>query len=104
MSIRHDDIMASLPPERRKRIESVAATRLAVNKLKDLRKSLGLSQQELANLLEVTQPAISKFENMSDMQISTLASIIEAMGGHLEIVAHFPDREPITLYGLAREA
>ena len=97
MSISHDEIMATLPPERRNRIESVAATRLAENRLKGLRKSLSLSQQELAKLLQISQPAVSKFENMSDMQVSTLAGIIEAMGGQLEIVARFPDREPVTL-------
>ncbi len=97
MSISHDEIMATLAPERRSRIESVAASRLAENRLKGLRKSLGLSQQELANLLQVTQPAVSKFENMSDMQVGTLAGIIEAMGGQLEIIARFPDREPVTL-------
>ena len=38
------------------------------------------------------QPAsISKMERRSDMYISTLSKIIEAMGGELEIVAKMPN-------------
>ena len=60
-------------------------------------KALGLSQKALAGLMHITQPAVSKLERQTDMQISTLASIVEAMGGTLEITARFPDREPVRL-------
>ena len=36
-------------------------------------------------------------EELAKMQVSTLAGMVEAMGGHLEIVARFPDRAPVTL-------
>jgi len=51
----------------------------------------GLSQKTLAGVLHVDQASISKMERRTDMYISTLRSHIEAMGGELEIVAHFPD-------------
>jgi hypothetical protein len=45
----------------------------------------------LAGALGIQQPAVAKMEKRTDMYISTLRSHIEAMGGQLEITAHFPD-------------
>ena len=50
-----------------------------------------------AKRLHITQPAVSKLERQTDMQLSTLAGIVQAMGGTLEITARFPDREPVRL-------
>ena len=60
--------------------------------LEQLREGLGISQEELANLLDVQQPAISKLVRRPDMKISTLRDLIAAMGGELRITATFPDR------------
>jgi predicted transcriptional regulator len=59
--------------------------------LTELRNARGLSQKMLAESLGIQQPAIAKMEKRTDMYISTLRSHIEAMGGRLEITAHFPD-------------
>lgn len=61
--------------------------------LAEIRKFVGLTQEELASTLGVTQPSLSKLENQDDMQISTLRRLIEAMGGQLEIIAHLPQGE-----------
>jgi hypothetical protein len=47
---------------------------------------------ELAIILEVRQPAISKLIRRRDMKVSTLRALIAAMGGELHITATFPDR------------
>ena len=60
--------------------------------LDELRVALGLSQEELAQRLEVQQPAVSKLTSRSDMRISTLRDLIAAMGGELHVTATFPDR------------
>lgn len=60
--------------------------------LDELRLALGLSQEELAQRLDVQQPAVSKLTSRSDMRISTLRDLIEAMGGELHVTAKFPDR------------
>mgnify|MGYP000482024331 CR=1 FL=1 len=60
--------------------------------LEQLRLALGVSQEELAHLLDVQQPAISKLEHRADMRISTLRDLIAALGGELKLVAKFPDR------------
>jgi predicted XRE-type DNA-binding protein len=60
--------------------------------LEQLREGLGLSQEELATVMDVQQPAISKLVRRPDMKISTLRDLIAAMGGELHITAAFPDR------------
>ena len=59
--------------------------------LQELRQARHHSQVQLAQALNVEQPSFSKVERRTDMYISTLRSYIEAMGGKLEILAHFPD-------------
>jgi len=59
--------------------------------LAELRGALGISQEELADLLNKKQAAISRLERRSDMHVSTLRAFIKALGGKLEIIASFPD-------------
>lgn len=61
--------------------------------LAEIRRALKLSQEELAQTLQVGQAAVAKLEKRADMYVSTLRRFIEAMGGELEIVARFQDRE-----------
>ncbi len=82
-----------MSPESQARSASLAKVMLAEMPLNELRQARGLSQKKLAELLHVQQPAIAKLEKRTDMYLSTLRSHIEAMGGTLEIVAHFPDGE-----------
>jgi predicted XRE-type DNA-binding protein len=57
-----------------------------------LREGLGISQEELASIMDVQQPAISKLVRRPDMKVSTLRDLIAAMGGELHIAATFADR------------
>lgn len=61
--------------------------------LHELRRARGLSQQTLAEVLHVQQPAVAKMEKRTDMYISTLRNHIRAMGGELEVIARFPEGE-----------
>lgn len=96
-----DDILDALPTERRAAVEQRTAE-LAT--LKDLRQAMQKTQVDLAATLNVGQDTISRLEKRSDMLLSTLRGYIEAMGGKLELVAHFPDRPPITIEHLADTA
>ncbi|MGA2585191.1 MAG: helix-turn-helix transcriptional regulator [Tepidisphaeraceae bacterium] len=58
--------------------------------LSEIRKLAGKSQGELAEILGIKQPSLSKLESQDDMQISTLKKIIEALGGQVHIIARFP--------------
>src|SRR5271168_4284767 len=80
-------------PERLARSEARKAKLTAeMVSLEQLREGLGISQEELANVMEVQQPAISKLVRRPDMKVSTLRDLISAMGGELHITATFPDR------------
>jgi predicted XRE-type DNA-binding protein len=87
------DLMKDWSPERRARSDA-RQTELAAEmvSLEQLRVGLGISQEELARVMEVQQPAISKLVRRPDMKVSTLRHLIAAMGGELHITATFPDR------------
>jgi len=61
--------------------------------LGELRQARRLSQEVLAERLGTRQASISKLEGRSDMHLSTLRSYVEALGGTLELIARFPDRD-----------
>lgn len=93
-----NEVIASLPEAERAKIEARARELIAEEmSLQDLRKAIGKTQTAIAKRLKVGQDAVSKLETRSDMYISTLRSVLEAMGGELELIARFPDRPPIRL-------
>lgn len=87
------ELTKEFSPERRRRIEETRKELLAEMPLHELRRARALTQQELAQMLKVNQPAISKLEQRADVYISSLRSYIEAVGGKLKIVADFPEGE-----------
>jgi len=84
------ELEAKMSPEARARAKAKAERMLNDMALDELREALKLTQESLAESLHVNQAAISKVERRSDMLISTLRKIIEAMGGELEIRAILP--------------
>jgi transcriptional regulator with XRE-family HTH domain len=64
--------------------------------LAEARRRRGVSQAAIAAALEVSQPNVSRIEQQDDVYLSTLARYIAALGGHLEVLAVFPE-ETITL-------
>lgn len=79
----------------RARIESAEEIRLY-----ELRHAEAISQATIAGRLELTQGAVSRFENADDVRVSTLRQYLEALGARLELVAVFEDddrRVPIQL-------
>jgi transcriptional regulator with XRE-family HTH domain len=96
------DKLAEVGPERRKKIEERAAYLVAEEKtLRDLRKALELTQEGVAERLHITQDGVSRLESRTDLLISTLRNVVQAMGGRLRLVAEFPDRPPIEVAGFA---
>lgn len=88
------DILGDISPERRARIEAIKkearADAVAFN-LAELRRHRELTQVELAEVLERAQASISAMENADDNLLSTWRSVVEGMGGQLELVAVFDD-------------
>ncbi|MCY7303752.1 MAG: helix-turn-helix domain-containing protein [Thermoleophilia bacterium] len=61
-----------------------------------LRRARSLTQQRVADVLEMTQPEVSKLEQRRDVRVSTLRAYVAALGGQLALSARFADgEEPI---------
>ncbi|MBK4999598.1 XRE family transcriptional regulator [Pseudomonas sp. S31] len=102
MSKTLDEVMNSLPAELRAAAEERGRELIREEMtLQALRKQLELTQEGMAQRLDIRQANISKVEKRTDMLISTLRGYVEAMGGTLELVAHLPGRPPVTLDGFA---
>jgi len=80
-----------MTPEARAKAEEQTQTLLREMPLQELRQARKMSQEEMAKNLHTRQSNVSRIEKRADMYISTLRSVIKAMGGDLEIVARFPD-------------
>jgi DNA-binding transcriptional regulator YiaG len=99
------DKIRQLPAARRKKVEARAAELVAEEmSLRDLRKAMQRTQVEVAKILNVGQDAISRYEQRSDMLLSTLQGYVQAMGGELDLVVKFPDRKPVKLKSLGEVA
>ena len=84
-------LQAKMPAAARARSENELTRMIQEMALDELREALDLTQEHLAEVLQVNQAAVSKVERRSDMYISTLRKIIEAMGGRLDIRAVLPN-------------
>lgn len=63
--------------------------------LSEIREMRGKSQQQVAKAIGIKQPSLSKLERQSDMQVSTLRKIVNALGGELDVIARFPNGKVI---------
>lgn len=97
-----NEMMERLPVDRRQKVRVRAEELIAEElTLRDLRKAHDLTQERMAELLDVGQDSVSRLEKRSDLLLSTLRGYVSAMGGTLELVARFPDRPAVVLSGLA---
>jgi transcriptional regulator with XRE-family HTH domain len=99
------ELRAKMPPESQARAHEKATLYRKGMALDELRQALDITQEGLANILSVNQSAISKIMRRTDMYISTLQSVVKAMGGDLRIEAVFPDgRVEINQFSKVRKA
>lgn len=81
-------------PEARARVDRRVRETLLEMSLQELRQHVsGVTQTDLAELMKVTQGAISQLEKRQDVLLSNLAAYIRALGGKLELIARFPDSD-----------
>ena len=99
MSGRHpfSELTKDFTPERLRRIDDTKRALIAEMPLHELRRARALTQRDMAKMLKVNQPAVSKLEQRADVYVSSLRSYIEAVGGRLKIIAEFPEGEALTL-------
>src|SRR5258708_38462564 len=92
MAHKYAELRAKLSPKAKKISEQLYAQHVEQMALNELREALELTQEQLAELMKVSQVAISRMERRSDMYVSTLRRGIEALGGGVEICAVLPQR------------
>ena len=94
--------LEELSPEERNEIEEEANLLIAEEMTRrQLRLALKLTQEQMAESLQVDQGNVSRLEQRTDLMLSTLRRYIAAMGGELRLVVEFPNRPPVTLVGIS---
>jgi transcriptional regulator with XRE-family HTH domain len=83
-----------LPAERRARIEANVQSKIAVFRLQQAREEAGVTQEELAARLHMSQPALSRFERRPNVTVSVLQRYVQALGGTLEVNVLLPKPGP----------
>jgi len=87
-----DEQEKNIPEEIRQRAEAKAQEMYLRLTLSQIREQLGVTQEELAEKLNIKQSSISKMEKREGISLNNLQKMIEAMGGEVEININFPTK------------
>ncbi len=60
--------------------------------LDELRKDRKMTQGKVAQAMKMEQSEISRLEKRTEVKLGTLRNYVNALGGHIEIRAVFPDK------------
>ncbi|MES4615505.1 MAG: helix-turn-helix domain-containing protein [Ewingella sp.] len=86
------EAIAARSPESQARIKEIADEMILETGLQLLREEMQVSQKKLAELMGVSQPAITQIEQRgNDVKLATLKRYIEAMGGKLSLTVELPE-------------
>ena len=95
MAKKFQTLLEKMPPESQARIVARSNELLEEIALQELRKALNLTQEQVAEAMQMNQGVVSKMEHQNDIYVSTLRKFVKAMGGQLKLVASFPDRDVV---------
>ena len=79
------ELLAEMPAERRKRIKEGADALHREYTLSEIRRQAGFTQCQMAEKLNVSQPAYASFEKGGNLRVGTLQKIASALGGELSL-------------------
>ena len=91
MAKKLSELTGKLSPKVNAEASVKAAEMLTEMTLSELRKSRGITQNKVAEKLNMKQPSVAQLESREETYISTLRDYLHALGGELEITASFPD-------------
>lgn len=83
----------ALTAEIEQRLDAKRAT------LAEVRRAIGLTQSQMAEMLDMSQGDVSKLERRENLHLATLSRFIEATGGRLRISATYGDTEVTLQFG-----
>jgi len=87
-----DAYIKTLPVAEQTAIKEGGRKKIAALQLQKARDLSGLTQEEVAQRLGVTQASLSRLEHRPDVKLSNIRRYVEALGGKLEVRAVFPRR------------
>ncbi|HIG8325200.1 TPA: helix-turn-helix domain-containing protein [Klebsiella pneumoniae] len=94
-----DDVIAASSPESQARIKEMSDEMILEVGLQMMREELQLSQKYVAEMMGVSQPAITQLEQRgNDLKLATLKRYIEAMGGKLSLDVELPTGKRIAFH------
>src|SRR5207245_3608132 len=85
MAHKYAELRAKLSPKGKKISQELYAQHVEEMALNELREALDLTQEQLAELMKVSEVAVSRMERRPDLYVSTLRRVIKSMGGELEV-------------------
>lgn len=91
MARKFEGIREGMSPDRRARNEAAALLLSVSMDLVELREAKDITQEALAEKLDIAQSNVSRLERRADMLVSTLSEVVRALGGELQLIATFPD-------------
>ena len=99
-----EEVISDFSEEDQRDIRARTAKHIAEEyALRELRKQMECTQEELAEAMQMKQGNLSRLEARKDMKVSTLRDYIEALGGQLKIIAELPGRDPVVISGFEEE-
>lgn len=80
-----------ITPDRRDHARKATDAYVTGYRLAELRKSVGVTQVELARLMGIGQPRVSAIErgDIGSLTVASVRCYVEALGGDVHLVAHF---------------
>jgi transcriptional regulator with XRE-family HTH domain len=90
------NLVEKMSPVAQERAKAKTREMLLEMNLQELRQHCtDLTQEDVAELLDVTQAYVSKFEHRGNVLVANLFAYVEALGGELEIRARFPGKQDV---------
>jgi DNA-binding XRE family transcriptional regulator len=87
-----DEYLKKLPATERATIAEGARRKIAAIRLQQAREVTGLTQEQVAVRMGITQATLSRMEHRPAVKLSNIRRYIEAIDGKLEVNAVLPKR------------
>ncbi|MCW9715674.1 MULTISPECIES: helix-turn-helix domain-containing protein [Avibacterium] len=97
MSIDFQDLMAELSEDEKAVVKKMSEEMRMELQLYRIREELEISQQEIAEALNIKQPSVAALEKRgNDIRLSSVKRYVEAMGGALNLSVQLPTGKVVT--------
>ena len=85
-----DELMTKTSRARAKKRANAILKRMTLDQLRKDRK---MTQGKVALAMKMEQSEVSRLEKRSEVKLGTLRNYVNALGGHIEIRAVYPDKD-----------